>query len=200
MAKQLYTLTDVEEKILVKAARQVAHRYWRYLVTVEDSLSECRAWLLEPKNSRRVKRWLESSPQQTTRIYFSLFAAAQRAAELMKAEKLGYSVDDVHWYSLATVEELLPLALNPDYDGSESQDKERDVDINEKVARHFSNHAESGDVLAMVMDVRQAALKIGSWQPEAIVAALGGSRPWVGRRQVMNNATALVKTGASYDG
>lgn len=214
-----YTFADTEH-IARKAAGIISRRYGRDGTDYDTALSDIHLWQYTPRHRAKVERWLASSPQQTSRIYWSFIVAAQKPAERRKAELHGYNVDDVEWYTPQLVQSLLPLALDPDYDGIATPDRERKVDINEKAARRTPDYAETGNTLAQVMDIRRAITRLPSWVGihltehysdqlsfadvtgaiEAICQYLGGPRPYVGRRRVISNATAQAMTRGEYDG
>lgn len=206
-----YTFEETEQ-IARKAAAQVARSYGSHGTDYDMALSDIHEWMYTPRHRSKIDRWLASDPQQTSRIFWSFVAAAQKPAEKRKAEMHGYEVDDVEWYTPAMVAALLPLALDPDYDGQATPDRERKVDINENAARRTPNHGETGNTLAQVLDIRRAIAGLPDWvgvdvssdpsrsSLEAIVQYLGGPRPYVGRRRVVSNATAQAMTGREYDG
>lgn len=195
-----YTLETVRVTLVEKAARQIHRRYGRDGTDYDEAKSVIYVWLYTPSNRQRVERWLASSPQQTSRIYWSMYSAAQKQAERTRAERRGYSADDIHWYTTQQVEALLPLALDPDYDGQAAQDRERTEDINHGVSKAHVNHKEGGDVVAMVMDIRKGIAALGTTDPARLLDYLGGGRPMVGRRRVMTNAAAQAMTGRDYGG
>lgn len=214
MSNKHYTF-DETERLARKAAAQVARNYGNHGTDYDMALSDIHEWMYTPRHQGKIKRWLAHEPQQTSRIFWSFVSAAQKPAEKRKAEMHGYEVDDIEWYTPALVTSLLPLALDPDYDGQAAADRERKVDINEKAAKRSPNHAETGNTLAQVVDVRRAISRLPDWvgvaladsqgyydnsAVAAIVQYLGGPRPYVGRRRVISNATAQAMTGADYDG
>lgn len=195
--KPIYDLQDVAQKFTVKAARRTVLQYRRYGATVEDAVSEMYVWLYD-EGRRKVDRWLRSRPQQTTRIYYSLYDVGMKYGESQKAQSLGYSTDDIHFYTRAQVEALIPLALNSHYDGVQALDKVREIDINANVARRSKDLSETGDQLAMVMDVRRAVSAIHNTDPDAICNWLNGQ--WGQGRRAMTNAHAMAVTGSEWDG
>lgn len=195
---QQYTFDSVREKLVEKAARQIHRRYKNDGTDYDEARSIIYVWMYTPSNRQKIERWLANEPQQTSRIYWSMYGVAQRSAERTRAELRGYSPDDIHWYTAEQVQALLPLALNENYDGQQQQDRDREEDLNKKVSRSQVNHKEGGDVLAMVMDVRRAIAAVGSTDPARLVDWLGGGRNPVGSRRVISNASAQARTGADY--
>lgn len=184
-----YIFEDIPAVFITKAANYCRRRYGAYGLEFDDFKQEMLLWLYEPKNTDKVLDWLSAEPQRTTRIYRSLLDVAISIGETEKAQRLGYSTDDVHWYSPASIEGLLPLALDDDY----------------------HDEGKTSDLFAMVVDVRRALETTGltayfvqydSVNDEdryrenvrLLIDFLGGSRPTIGRRRVMSNATALSIT------
>lgn len=207
-----YEFSDVEQ-LARKAAGSVSRRYRRWGTDFDTALSDIHLWMYTPRNQAKINRWLANTPQQTARIYWSLVSAAQVPAEKLKAERVGYEVDDVVWYSPHTVRSLLPLVADPTYDGMTDPDRERTEDLNEKQRKQPVNYREGGNTLAQVVDIRRAISRLPRWVAlaveegtdtesavEAITQRLGGLTPHVGRRRVMSNAQAQALTGGEYDG
>lgn len=198
------------------AARYVASFYGNYLVTYEDCRSEISVWLYSEDGKQWVERRLNRTPQQITRIRWKLRAIAKRYAEKMKAEKVGYDPDDVHWYTNTQIVALMPLVLDETFTGTGVPDFDDDKPRTDG-PRAKKNPAELGDLQAMVLDIRLAIDGLPEWvslavmfqQPGeelydsaigAILQYLGGPKDFVGRRRVMTNAEAQARTGEQYAG
>lgn len=209
------TKQEVEEKFIPYAARTVAYKYARWGVSVDDCKSEILTWYYSDKGQKNITRWLSNDPQQTTRIRYTFTDLARRYAEAEKAQRLGYDPEDVQWYSASLVEALLPLALDPTFDGTGSLDYDQ-PENRSRGSRSKKDPAENNDLLAMVVDVRRALDGLGDWvregvcdsEPgvplhdsavEAIVAFLGEPRPFTGRRSVKSNAQAQAETRSQAD-
>lgn len=189
-AVRIYDLESCATIFTRKAAGTVARKYHPH-INVDDLHQDLALWVLA-EGRERVERWMASRPQQTTACYRALVRQGTRLAERIKAETVGYSVDDVAWYSSKLVESLLPDALNPSYAGSEGV-----------------TDTPAGDWMAMVLDVRRVLTDRqkrffadgegggDAWSGEVgnVVARLGGLRP--GRRRVMSNAAAQAVTSTN---
>jgi hypothetical protein len=203
------TFEDVTERFVSAAARRVASQYGRYLVTYEDCSQEIYLWLYSAAGKKYVTQRLQKEPQQTTRVKYKLQAVAKAYAEKMKAEKIGYDPDDIHWYSATQIVALMPLVLDDTFDGSGQPDYDIDR-VTDNGPRAKKNPAEMGDLLAMVVDIRKAIselpleaevrLREGAPSEPAYDAVidyllhlLGGPREFVGRRRPMSNAAAQAK-------
>ena len=204
-----YTWTEVEKAFTVKAARNVTRRYAPYGVTFDDAQQEILVWLYG-KGKAKVERWLANEPQQTTRIFRSMIDAAAQYGEREKATRCGYDVEDVEWYTPRMIEGLMPLALDPTFDGTP--------------AKQGDGHRTSGgglisqgnEALVAVLDIRRALKACPSWVTEmfqlhepgaagwddavyAVINRLGGDLGRVGRRRVLSNAHAQHITGSDYE-
>lgn len=176
---------------VAKAARFVAHRYRSY-VEEADVSQEIYLWLYG-EGRPRVERWLDSEPQQTTRVYLSLLDAGRKYAEREKAAKVGYRPEDVWWYTPASLAALMPLAMDPAF---------------------TQQNGHVGELLTMVVDIRTAVQDAGlfSFFEQAseehddypvnillVLERLGGERPAVGRRRALSNAKAQAVTARLTD-
>lgn len=208
------TFEEVADRMVKQAAGYVASHYKRYLVTAEDCAQEIYTWLYTPEGIKWVQKRLEHEPQQIFRIRWKLRSVAKRYAEKMKAEKVGYDVEDLHWYTSTQVQALLPLALDPDFTGTGSPDWETEKS-RDSGPRAKKNPAELGDLTALVLDIRRALDALPEWVTlavmfqesgmdlydqavGAIVNELGGPRDYVGKRKVMTNAEAQARTTQAY--
>lgn len=209
MTPQSFTYSEAVKLFSRKAAGEISRRYRRYGVEFDDVLSEINLWILA-KGSNKIRRWLESEPQQTTRIHMEMRDAGRRYAEKEKAAFCGYEPDDVHFYSVNMIEAALPLALDPTWDGLKGQTGERSEGGTRKPPH------EGGDVVAVVADVRKAIQATPDWVREtlltqsrgddrwesavaAVIDYLGGSSPYVGQRKVLANSQAQAITAAHWN-
>jgi hypothetical protein len=185
-----YTFDQIATLFVRKAANYTGHRYRLYGVEADDVAQEIYVWLYG-KGKAKVERWLEASPQQTTRIYRSMLDRALGYAEQEKAAKVGYRVDDVAWYSPSTIEGLMPLVLDETF---------------------TQENGHVGELITMVIDIRRVLSTDlhdyflehdntdDAWDDNVrlVVDKLGGDRPYVGRRRVMSNAQTQAITSEAY--
>lgn len=185
-----HTFEDIAASFPAKASRYIAERYRSFGVERDDVQQECFVWLYGD-GKRRVERWLESAPQQTTRIYLSILEEARLYAEREKAYRAGYSYVDVWWYTPNMIESLIPLVLDDTY---------------------TRPSGEVDDLLSSVLDVRRVMddemysffIKYENDHPlwlekvHEVINLLGGERPR--RRHVMSNAQSQAITGENYGG
>lgn len=112
-----------------------------------------------------------------------LRAVARQYAERAKAKANGYNFEDVVWYSPGLVATLVPLAVDPTFDGqaggvTDSED-----------AKSAGLDREHGNLLAAVIDVRRAlkarpdarhVLQFESPQSDRYDSALRALSEWLG--------------------
>lgn len=166
--QECYTLEDVERHFAPTLAYGT-YRQYRDFVSPHEVLRVVLAHIAD--NHRAIEKWLAKSPQRTRQIERLITDAARAYCERVKAERSGYSIDDVYWYSPGVVDELKPMARNRAWKPS---DETFESDGGE--SRRSKPAREGGDLLAMVMDVRRAAAAVG-WNTSAIVDYLGGRKP-----------------------
>jgi hypothetical protein len=182
-----YNFEQIATAFVTKATNYVAWRYRHYGVERDDVQQELYVWLYGTGRPK-VERWLESNPQQTTRIYRSLLDAGMGYAEGEKAAKVGYKVDDVYWFSPSQVTGLMPLVLDSTF---------------------VQENGHVGELITMVIDIRrvigtgelydyfmQHSETDPAWDDnvQTVIDKLGGDRPFVGRRKAMSNAKATAIT------
>ena len=197
--KRHYTFSDMEI-FVAKAANWTARRYSDYGVEFDDAAQEIRMWMFAG-GDKKIRKWLKSQPQQTTRIYLSMLDVARGYAERQKADLSGYKIEDVQWYSVPLLVDLLPMAFDPTFTGEVSESENKSYTKSRKPPQEGNN------LLVMVIDVRSALEHSAPWvrsslrrnpqEPEALAQLLnelGGSRPYVGQRHVISNAHAQYIT------
>ena len=197
--RKYYTYSDME-LFVTRAANWTARRYGQYGVEADDVAQEIRIWLIRG-GEKKVRKWLRSSPQQTTRIYLSMLDIARGYAEREKAEQSGYHVEDVTWYSIPLITDLLTYAFDPTFTGEASESEQTTYTKSRKPPQEGNN------LLVMVIDIRSALDRCAPWvraalrrnqnEPEALqilLQELGGSRPYIGQRHVISNAHAQYLT------
>lgn len=167
----------------------------------DDVEQELRIYLLGD-GRRHIQKWIDDGDE--FRVMRAMFGAARQFCEREKAAKSGYSFEDVAWYSPSKLATLIPLALNPGWDGLSGEG-------DDTAAFGSTDGREGGTLLAMVADVRRVVgshhFTVGSFDPETedglanlewLADRLGGEfpgAPGYGRgRRAMSNATARAIT------
>lgn len=180
------TFEDVVQYFVPKMARVCERRYRLYGLPYEDFKQEMYVYLYD-KGQAKVRRWLASSPQQNFRIYRSLLDQGLAYGEREKAERVGYHVDDVFWYTPNMISAIMPLVLDDTF---------------------TEDSGKIGELVVSVIDVRRVLtdderdffLEHNDAHPmwedtvQRLIGRLGGDRPYVGRRRVMTNAHSQAIT------
>jgi len=108
------SLEPVVAKTITRAARKT-HRVQRGYVEFDDLMQE--GWLWVAENTERVEQWLEDDDTKNHRLAGSLLYGAVRPRMHRYAMRQRYLKDgtrprDYHFYSRATIEEMLPEVLD----------------------------------------------------------------------------------------
>lgn len=190
---------DIPDQI-VHVAKSTAKRFTGF-VTQEDVVQELHLYVLS--NERQFQKWY--ADDEKFRIIRALFAAARQYAEREKAAQSGYDFTDVAWYDPVNLASLVPLALNPRWEGLSGDSDDSGMPQGKAVL------GESGTLLAMVCDIRRALKKskftatdfdpatdAGSANLDWLCGRLGGSYPYAEgyhpRRKAVSNAKAIAET------
>ena len=190
------------DNTIAHVAGWTGQRFGPYVTTADVSQE---LWLYcHSTGLKHVQKHLED--QDDYRLRKLLFGAARQYAEREKAEQCGYSFDDVAWYSPAKLADLVPIALDPTWDGQTGAPAE-DIEVRAK-----TDGREGGTLLAMIADVRSALKRTPGWESASdfdpdtedgyalllrLSARLGGEfpeAPGFSRRRAVSNSAARALT------
>jgi hypothetical protein len=171
---------DADKWTIDKAIGFVAatkHRRYRQWTEREDITQELWVYALSG-GKPHFDRWFATG--DTHRVLLALHGAAKRYCEREKAYKSGYDPEDVEWYEPESVAALVPLALDPLFDGRVEEESP-------DTPRRRSDLSEGGTLVAMVVDVRKAIAATGvtgSYDPNDVVGKrnLEALAAWLGWR------------------
>lgn len=140
--------------VLDSVAAQMSRRYYTYGGTHEDLVQE--GWLWAAEHPEKLLLWFDDenfSPHEAEKMLAkSLRNHLQGYGEGLKAQALGYSTDDLTYYSRQYVRELLPLMFDDEaWMHPEQGDGER---------RSPSDPAAGGNWVATLADLSQAFAKL----------------------------------------
>lgn len=141
-------------------ATSIYRRFAAY-VEKEDVLQECYLWAIgrgkqlddllnDPNSFQRVIN--------EKRIAWQMRRAAERFARKEKATKSGYKIGDEAFYDTATLAQLLPHAIASAVDNTVLEQAQNI--INDGQPKKQSAPAEGGNLLAILIDVKKAYLKM----------------------------------------
>jgi RNA polymerase sigma factor (sigma-70 family) len=146
---------------LVPSVANVIVRRFQGWVTREDVCQECWVWAVA-KNSHFLEQLNEPDhnkrQQYERRIAYQMRRAAERYARKEKASKVGYNVHDEAFYETTTIAQLLPFIIQSVLNGTvleQAQDM-----VNDGSPKKQSVPAESGNLLAILMDIKKAYQKL----------------------------------------
>lgn len=200
-------------------ARSVRRRWGTDLA---DLVSEQMLWLV--RHQKQATEWMsEDDKGGKRRLMRSLYRAATRYAVKDHAQRTGYKPEDLYWYTLGSLRELL-VQLSDERDGIPRAG-------NDEARGTRRPPSERGDMLAIMADVQRGLKRVSDTQQEllgmvsagmtereiaeylhvgrpaarmrvqralrALQEELGGERPYLDppeRRKVVSNATARAVT------
>lgn len=211
-------LVEQVRPLAYTVARSVCRRYGTDLA---DLVSEQMVWLV--RHHRQAAEWLDSKDGKR-RLMRSMRRYATRYAVKDHAQRTGYQPDDLYWYSLGMLRELLVQLAEGPWDGlspvgngeqrgSRRPPSERGdmlairADVQRGLARVNDTQQELLGMVGAGMTEREIAEHLGASRPaarmrvqralRALQEELGGERPQVDppeRRRVMSNAAARAVT------
>ena len=146
---------------LVPSVSYVISRKFKGWVEFEDIKQECFLWAIgrgqqfvdllnEPNLSRRE--------QNERRIAYQMQRMAERFARKEKARKAGYKTTDEAFYDTTTIAKLIPFVIASVVDGTVLEQAQEM--INDGTPRKQSTPAEGGNLLAILIDIKKAYLKL----------------------------------------
>lgn len=138
-------IIDLDEDLVRPVLADVHHR-WRDYVDLDDLWQEAAAWWYG-RGQKHLAEYLDDDDNHV-RLRRSVWRYVAAYAQKEKAAKVGYLPLDQYRYPPAEVASLLPIALNPD--GVPEPGHANDG------PKAHGNLAESGDMLAGLVDVRRA--------------------------------------------
>ena len=133
---------------LVGAAAYRCRRRWSHM-DLEDLRQEMYLWVYEhPRLTTEMLN--EADTTRADRDFTSnLLNAGERLARKDRADRMGYEVEDEHFYSTATLRDLLPLVLDKETWAVSGVSNEEKVNTG-------TDPAEGGNLVAMLSDVSRA--------------------------------------------
>jgi DNA-directed RNA polymerase specialized sigma24 family protein len=140
--------------VLDSVAAQMSRRYWSFGGTHEELVQE--GWLWAAEHPEKLLLWFDdelTDPKAGEKMLAkSLRNHLQGYGESLKAQALGYSTDDLTYYSRQYVRELLPLMFDDEaWMHPEQGDGER---------RAPSDPAAGGNWVATLADLSRAFAKL----------------------------------------
>lgn len=146
---------------LIPPVSQSIYRKYRQWVEREDIVQELYAWALS-RASHYAELLNEENKLQRTinekRISWQMRRHAERYARKEKAKKSGYQIGDESFYDTLVLAQLLPHVISSVLDGTVLEQAQEM--INDGQPRKPSAPAEGGNLLAILIDIKKAYLKL----------------------------------------
>lgn len=147
--------------IVPSVARVIARRFHKF-VDEADVRQEC--YLFAASKHTKFRELLdEPNPevrvQNERKIGWQIKRVAERYARKEKATKVGYQIGDEAFYETTTIAQLLPFVISSILKGSPLEQGQQLVDDGQP--KKPSAPAESGNFLAILIDIKRAYLLLG---------------------------------------
>ena len=147
---------------LVPSVAFVISRKFKNWIDLEDIKQECFLWAIsrgqqftdllnEPDYNKRI--------HNEKRIAYQMQRMAERFARKEKARKAGYKTTDEAFYDTTIIAQLIPFVIASIVEGTVLEQAQEM--INDGTPRKQSTPAEGGNLLAILIDIKKAYLKIG---------------------------------------
>ena len=157
------TVTELDQTIyeLAHSVAGTIYRRYKNYIERDDIKQEILTWAL----TRHAYLALELSELDTDkrkhneqRIAWQMRRVAERYARKEKASKSGYQTNDEAYYESATVGQLLPFVIASVLDGTVLEQAQQMIQDGQPKGK--SSPAEGGNLLAMLIDMKQSYLKL----------------------------------------
>lgn len=146
---------------LVPSVSYVISRKFKGWVETDDIKQECYLWAIgrgqqftdllnEPDTNKRE--------QNEKRIAWQMRRMGERFARKQKAAKAGYHTSDEAYYDTTTIAQLIPFVIASVIDGTVLEQAQEMV--NDGQPRKQSTPAEGGNLLAILIDIKKAFIKL----------------------------------------
>lgn len=146
---------------LVPTVASSIYRRYRQWVEKDDVVQECYAWAMARAEHYANLLNEENSIQRTInekRIVWQMRRNAERYCRKEKAKKSGYQIGDESFYNTIILGQLLPHVIASVVDGTVLEQAQEM--INDGQPRRPSAPAEGGNLLAILIDIKKAYLKL----------------------------------------
>ena len=146
---------------LVPTVASSIYRRYRQWVEKDDVVQECYAWAMSRAEHYATLLNEENTIQRTInekRIVWQMRRNAERYCRKEKAKKSGYQIGDESFYNTIILGQLLPHVIASVVDGTVLEQAQEM--INDGQPRRPSAPAEGGNLLAILIDIKKAYLKL----------------------------------------
>jgi RNA polymerase sigma factor (sigma-70 family) len=146
---------------LVPSVSYVIFRKFKGWVDQDDIRQECYLWAIgrsEQFNELLNEPEFNKREQNEKRIAFQMRRMAERFARKQKANKAGYKTSDEIFYDTTLIAQLIPFVIGSVVEGTVLEQAQEM--INDGQPRKQSTPAEGGNLLAILIDIKRAYLKL----------------------------------------
>jgi RNA polymerase sigma factor (sigma-70 family) len=146
---------------LVPSVSYVISRKFKGWVDQDDIKQECYLWAIgrgEQFNELLSEPNFYKREQNEKRIAFQMKRMAERFARKQKANKAGYKTSDEVFYDTTLIAQLIPPVISSVVDGTVLEQAQEM--INDGQPRKQAAPAEGGNLLAILIDMKRAYLKL----------------------------------------
>lgn len=146
---------------LVPSVSYVISRKFKGWADRDDIKQECYLWAIgrsEQFNELLSEPDVAKREQNERRIAYQMRRMAERFARKEKARKAGYKTSDEAFYDTSTIAQLIPFVIASVVEGTVLEQAQEM--INDGAPRKQSTPAEGGNLLAILIDIKKAYLKI----------------------------------------
>ena len=146
---------------LVSSVTYVIVRKFKGCVDTEDIRQELYLWAIgrgQQFTDLLNEPNFEKREQNERRIAYQMRRVAERYARREKARKAGYKVGDEAFYDTTLIAQLIPFVIASIVNGTVLEQAQEM--INDGTPRRQSTPAEGGNLLAILIDIKKAYLKL----------------------------------------
>lgn len=146
---------------LVPSVSYLIAKKFKGWVERQDIKQECYLWAIgrsEQFNQLLSEPDLAKREQNERRIAYQMRRMAERFARKEKARKSGYQTSDEAFYDTSTIAQLIPFVIASVVEGTVLEQAQEM--LNDGSPRKQSTPAEGGNLLAILIDIKRAYLKI----------------------------------------
>lgn len=146
---------------LVPSVSYLIAKKFKGWVERQDIKQECYLWAIgrsEQFNQLLSEPDFAKREQNERRIAYQMRRMAERFARKEKARKSGYQTSDEAFYDTSTIAQLIPFVIASVIEGTVLEQAQEM--LNDGSPRKQSTPAEGGNLLAILIDIKRAYLKI----------------------------------------
>lgn len=146
---------------LVPSVSYLIAKKFKGWVERQDIKQECYLWAIgrsEQFNQLLNEPDFAKREQNERRIAYQMRRMAERFARKEKARKSGYQTSDEAFYDTSTIAQLIPFVIASVVEGTVLEQAQEM--LNDGSPRKQSTPAEGGNLLAILIDIKRAYLKI----------------------------------------